>query len=52
MKKFFHKFGIHFWVYRNPADRRCEVCGKHQQEWISIFEGENPFVKRGWWEDL
>lgn len=47
-----HKLGIHKWSYRNPFDRTCDICQKHQQEYARVFEGENPFYKQGWWEDV
>lgn len=52
MWKLLHRLGIHRWIYRNPYDRACRICSKHQQEFAYVFEGENPLYKRGWWEDV
>lgn len=37
----------HRWKYRNPYDRRCKKCGKHQQVYGVL--GTNMFDE---WEDM
>jgi hypothetical protein len=39
------RLGMHLWVYRNPYDRTCRVCGKHQVEHMFLV---NPPVYP-WW---
>jgi len=39
---------FHQWEYRNPYDRTCKICGRHEVEhcWgMSYFEWNS-----GWWE--
>lgn len=37
IKKFFKSvFYFHRWVYRNPHDRTCKICGKHEVEHYSL----------------
>lgn len=46
LKKVFRTiFWRHRWEYRNPFDRRCTVCGKHQVKhcWPCDY-------LRDWWE--
>lgn len=31
-RKIAKKFGWHSWRYRNPYDRTCDVCGRHEVE--------------------
>lgn len=37
--------GVHVWHYRNPHDRTCEGCGRHQVEHARHYTDS-----RGWWE--
>lgn len=46
MKKALHVFK-HFWRYRNPANRTCTFCGKHQIQFARSWD-----MSRGWWEDM
>ena len=39
-------FGGHSWKYRNPYDRTCQVCGKHEVSHCSDIENWS----RAWWE--
>lgn len=46
-----HNHGWHFWEYRNPACRTCSWCHKHQDYWISAWEGTNwMYGNWGNWE--
>ena len=43
-----HKtLGVHYWKYRNPYDRVCQICDKHQSWYMFTW-----INKRGWWEDM
>lgn len=37
--------GLHVWSYRNPHDRTCDGCGRHQVEHARHYTDT-----RGWWE--
>lgn len=37
--------GLHVWRYRNPYDRTCEGCGRHQVEHSRHYTD-----RTGWWE--
>lgn len=37
--------GFHVWSYRNPHDRTCEKCGRHQVEHHHIVSERST-----WWE--
>lgn len=49
--------GLHVWRYRNPYDRTCSVCGRHEvahcwawggNSWWEVFnEGESRKHKKG-----
>lgn len=53
IRMFLHKHGFHFWVYRNPANRTCEICGKHQEQYVMAYEDTNWMSSRySWWEDM
>ena len=39
-------FGRHKWTYRNPYDRTCSVCGKHEIVYCSNVKGQS----NSWWE--
>lgn len=39
-------FWKHKWVYRNPYDRTCSVCGRVEVSYCSDLESWN----RDWWE--
>lgn len=49
MRKFLHFFGFHWWEYRNPFDRTCRVCKRHEVEHMCSDDLPNLFA-RGWWE--
>jgi hypothetical protein len=36
----------HTWIYRNPSDRTCSVCGRNEVEFCRDIESWN----RTWWE--
>ncbi|WP_323016390.1 hypothetical protein [Castellaniella sp.] len=38
---------LHRWVYRNPFNRTCKVCGRHE-----VFHGKTAALTKfeGWWE--
>lgn len=38
---------MHHWRYRNPFDRTCRVCGRHE-----VFHGFDTALthQNGWWE--
>lgn len=40
-------FKLHTWKYRNPFNRRCSVCGRHE-----VFHSYDPILTKvtGWWE--
>lgn len=40
-------FWSHEWSYRNPYNRYCTVCGRHE---IVHSNGEHGFAERTWWE--
>jgi hypothetical protein len=47
MIKWFRKnFWLHSWVYRNPACRKCSVCGRHEQQYCHTMDTWNE----SWWE--
>lgn len=57
MEKLLHSiFGCVFtWIYRNPANRTCSVCGKNQQSVACWFEHDtNNLIAiiraKGHWE--
>lgn len=41
--------GRHKWEYRNPYDRTCAICGRHEvqycADWRDVFDRF-----KGWWE--
>lgn len=38
--------GLHVWSYRNPFDRTCEQCRRHE-----VFHGWSYApLHQGWWE--
>ncbi len=39
---------MHVWVYRNPSDRKCKTCGRHEQEYT--WNVHPPTLP--WWEAL
>lgn len=39
------KLGMHEWEYRNPYDRTCEVCGRHEVQYCWSWDWGG-----GWWE--
>lgn len=43
----------HKWVYRNPHDRTCKKCGRHENEFDNLGQYANGVV--GWhssWEEV
>ena len=43
------KKSLHVWEYRNPFDRTCSVCGRHEVKYCNdIKDARDPFS--GWWE--
>ena len=40
--------GLHTWSYRNPFDRTCTVCKRHEVN--HCMAGGNIWTKPGWWE--
>lgn len=36
----------HKWEYRNPYNRRCTVCGRHE----FMHSRDNTFGSPSWWE--
>lgn len=36
--------GLHHWRYRNPYDRTCKVCGRHEVSHCSVS------WRNAWWE--
>lgn len=40
--------GLHQWEYRNPYDRTCTVCNRHEVNHCT--PGGNVLTKPGWWE--
>lgn len=39
-------FGRHKWAYRNPYDRTCKMCGRHEVSHCADLDSWN----RAWWE--
>jgi hypothetical protein len=37
--------GLHEWKYRNPFDRTCNVCGRHEVAFSWAWDWS-----RTWWE--
>jgi hypothetical protein len=52
LKLWFRKtFWAHKWKYRNPYNRSCVTCGRHEIEFSD--NGKKPFDRtrgRHWWE--
>ena len=42
-----------FWKYRNPANRTCTVCGRHETMYMRIYRNERTdeeYIASQWWE--
>lgn len=46
LRAFLHRF--HRWDYRNPYDRTCHICGRHEVE--HRWHTEPGIGNRSWWE--
>lgn len=49
VQKFKKIFWFHKWKYQNPYNRRCVICGKHEQKYCYDWRERN-IPGRGWWE--
>ena len=54
MNKLLHIIGIHDWEYRNPYDRTCLMCHKHQQAFCNMWDLYREYNewRYTWWEDV
>jgi hypothetical protein len=45
-----------FWVYRNPYDRTCPICGRRQNVFQNVYRREDDsgdyWAGHGHWEDM
>lgn len=48
LRRFLSRF--HRWQYRNPYDRTCLICGRHEVNYTWTIYPTNPMTQRGWWE--
>jgi hypothetical protein len=42
----------HKWIYRNPADRTCGVCGERHVTWMNVYQDGRgkEYIHNEWWE--
>ena len=41
----------HKWSYRNPANRTCLVCGRHEEQMCNSWDfARKGLAARSWWE--
>jgi hypothetical protein len=45
---------VHKWKYRNPYDRTCELCGRHENTQARVFSRDDgsEYIAAEWWEEM